>query len=345
MKTYLITGGCGFIGVNLVRYLQKEEPAARLRVLDDLSVGTRESLAQVCDFVEPGADSSDASHSSPVQLMVGDVRDKDRCLEACRGINAVVHLAAHAGVIPSIEDPYTDFEINVLGTLNMLYAAKERGVEKFILASSNAPLGSQEPPMNEKRVPRPLSPYGAGKLACEAYCSAFYGSYGLKTVALRFSNVYGPHSLHKESVVAKFIKDALTGGVLTIYGDGTQTRDFIHVEDVCYAIHLLLKASPSSPTFRNIWGRAFHLGTGVETHIIDLAKQVAGLCGGDIKIVFKPERRGEIKRNYSDITEAERLFSFKPKVPLGDGLERVYGWFLSQGVESIKGARVLSGSD
>lgn len=192
-----------------------------------------------------------------ILLIEGDIRDKEVCLKACRGVDCVVHLAAHAGVIPSIENPYYDFEVNILGTLNLLKAAVENNVEKFIFASSNAPLGNQNPAMNETKVPRPLSPYGASKLACEAYCSAFYHSYGLRTISLRFSNVYGPYSLHKNSVVAKFIKDAIIKKQLTIYGDGKQTRDLVYVDDLCRAILTILGS-----TKEIVFGDVFNLGTG-----------------------------------------------------------------------------------
>ena len=148
-------------------------------------------------------------------------------------------------MIPSIKDPFFDFDTNALGTLNLLYAAVNNKVDKFIFASSNAPLGNQSPPLSEGKAPKPLSPYGASKLSCEGYCSAFNGSYGLKTVVLRFSNVYGPYCLHKQSVIAKFIKNGISKGELTVYGDGNQTRDFIHVNDLCHAISSLLTSNSS----------------------------------------------------------------------------------------------------
>ena len=218
-------------------------------------------------------------------------------------------------------------------------------VEKFIFASSNAVLGNQAPPVNEDKVPTPLSPYGASKLACEAYCTAFYCSYGLKTVSFRFSNVYGPYSIHKDSVIAKFIKDAITKGMLTIYGDGMQTRDFIHVKDLCHTISLIL--NPESLTLNpdEVWGNPFHLGTGRETSIIELADYVKGFFENNVKIVFEAERGGEIKRNYSDISKARTLLGFEPEVDIEEGMKEVYDWFVKQGTDSIINAQVLSGSE
>lgn len=350
----LITGGCGFIGVNLIDFLLKKDHEIKIRVLDNLSVGTRENLALICNFMEVdiSQSSSPSTQSLPVELVIGDIRDYSTCMKCSEGIDAVIHLAAHAGVIPSIENPYFDFDVNAHGTLNMLYAAQKNNVEKFIFASSNAPLGEQSPPLNERISPKPLSPYGASKLACEAYCSAFYGSYGLKTISLRFSNVYGPYCLHKNSVIAKFIKDVILKGTLTIYGDGTQTRDFIHVEDLCGLIYKIITFNNISPNWvnsinstNNIWGEVFHLGTGKETSIIRLANYIRGLFGGDVKIVFEPERRGEIKRNFSDISKAKTMLGYEPKISLEHGVRKVYEWFMKQAIDSIKTANVLSGSE
>ena len=212
---YLITGGCGFIGTSLIAQLLKEKPKTKIRVLDNLSVGTKEDLAEVCNFVEVDVSHGISLHSScaedfsdhfEVELITGDVRDYDTCSQCCIGIDIIVHLAANTGVGPSVENPRLDMEANVIGTFNMLEAARKNNIGKFIFASSGAPIGEVDPPIHEEKVPRPVSPYGASKLAGEGYCSAYYRTFGIKTIALRFGNVYGPLSKHKNSVVAKFIK-------------------------------------------------------------------------------------------------------------------------------------------
>jgi UDP-glucose 4-epimerase len=387
-KNILITGGCGFIGVNLVDYLVKKG-IGKLRILDNLSVGRTEYLESMLQchghitknsvqdkkivyIVHPHETNeinqrnqigqTDQTADTEIALMIGDTRDKETSLIATENIDCVVHLAAHAGVIPSIENPFYDFQVNALGTLNMLYASVQNKIERFVLASSNAPLGNQTTPLNENMAPRPLSPYGASKLACEAYCSAFYRSYGLKTICLRFSNAYGPYSLHKNSVIAKFIKDGIIKKELTIYGNGAQTRDFVHVMDLCSAIGLCLSFNNNgseqdrayemklfeSRKFTSgnlIWGEIFNIGTGVETQILDLANLIKRFFYYEVKFSFLPEREGEIGRNFSDIEKAQKNLKFSPQIFLKDGVESLHKWYMSKGIEEIKEAEVLSGSE
>jgi UDP-glucose 4-epimerase len=220
---WLITGGCGFIGVNLIDHILKQNPRTDIRILDNLSVGGREDIAEVCDIRDVSCTEVE-SKPCGVELLVVDIRDFDACLKACKEIEVVVHLAASTGVAPSVENPREDLESNVIGTFNMLEASRQNGVRKFIFASSGAPLGEVEPPVHEQKAPKPVSPYGASKLAGEGYCSSYYRTFGLKTVSLRFGNVYGPRSKHKTSVVAKFFKQALAGDRLEVYGDGNQKK-------------------------------------------------------------------------------------------------------------------------
>ncbi|MFZ2089991.1 MAG: NAD-dependent epimerase/dehydratase family protein, partial [Desulfobaccales bacterium] len=203
---WLIAGGAGFIGSNLIRALLWS--GITIRVLDDLSSGRAQDVANL-----------------PVKLVVGDIRDRQVVDEVMAGVQIVVCLAARTGVVPSVMDPSGDMSVNVGGTLNLLEAAVRHRVDRFIFASTGgAIVGEADPPVHEDMPPSPLSPYGAGKLAGEGYCSAFWGSYGLKTVPLRFSNIYGPFSYHKGSVIAQFFRQIMAQEELTIFGDGEQTR-------------------------------------------------------------------------------------------------------------------------
>jgi len=327
---WLITGGCGFIGTNLIAHLLKENKNSNIRVLDNLSVSTTDDLARVCSFTEIDSThltstSSLKGKSSSVELVVGDIKDYDTCLSTSQNIDVTVHLAANTGVGPSIENPRQDMEANVIGTFNLLEAVRQNRVKKFIFASSGAPIGECEPPIHEELAPHPVSPYGASKLAGEAYCSAYFRTFGIETVALRFGNVYGPLSTHKYSVVAKFIKRAMEGKPLEIYGDGTQTRDFIFVDDLIHAITLAVSTE-------NIGGEIFQIATNTETTVVNMVKKLllvledSGFRGVNLRHV--DQRPGDVRRNFSDTTKAKNILGWDAKVELLEGLKRTLDWFL-----------------
>lgn len=331
---WLITGGCGFIGTNLVGLLSKS-PSNSIRILDNLSVGSREDLLKVVAFdeIQPNeiSEGLEAPGPAKVELICGDILDLDLCQKLSKNIDVVVHLAARAGVGPSVADPKGDCKINVMGTLNMLEAAKLGNVDRFVYASSGAPLGECAPPIHEELAPHPKSPYGASKLAGEGYCSAYFGSYGLETVVLRFSNVYGPRSHHKDSVVAKFIKQAMQGEELNIYGDGRQTRDFIFVGDLVLAIQ-------RAATQEGVGGEIFQIATNIETSILQLLEYMK-LClrettGKSVLVKEVDTRNGDVPRNFADISKAERLLAWSPKISLEQGLRKTVSWFQKESSES-----------
>ena len=333
---WLITGACGFIGTNLIAHLLKKNQSEKIRVVDNLSVGKRENLARVCDFcekarVESQQPSGELDRMPPVELIVGDIRDADLALKVGRGIDVMVHLAANPGVMPSIENPRFDCEINILGTLNYLESARINGVKRFIFASSGAPLGEQEPPIHEEKVPKPVSPYGASKLAGEGYCKAYHGSFGLKTLILRFGNVYGPRSKHKNSVIAKFIKQALNGEPLIIYGNGNQTRDFLYTEDLIDAV--MAAASIDCA------GETFQIATSRETKIHEIAMKIKELVedfsGKPVQIVNDNPRDGEIIRSFFDISKSRNILGWEPKWTLEQGLHATVSWFISEDKKSV----------
>ncbi len=321
-KNWLITGGCGFIGVNLIDYLRKHNPETNIRILDNLSVGSREDLNEVASFKEVFVKDL-GPHPSGVELFVGDIQDYDTCLQASRGVEVVIHLAANTGVGPSVENPRKDMEANVGGIFNALEGSRQQQVSKFIFASSGAPVGEVTPPIHEEIAPKPVSPYGASKLAGEAYCSAYYRTFGLKTVALRFGNVYGPRSKHKSSVVAKFFKQALVGGPLEIFGDGTQTRDFIYIEDLVKAIMLAVGSDTG--------GEIFQIATYKESTVNEVAQMINDIVqqatGKSVAIIYGASRKGDVKRNFSDISKAKKILGYEPLYDLATGLKATFSYF------------------
>ncbi|HET6770332.1 MAG TPA: NAD-dependent epimerase/dehydratase family protein [Actinomycetota bacterium] len=299
----LVTGGCGFIGANLVRFLRERTPW-RVRVIDNLQTGdpahVPEDLAEVVE---------------------GNVADPKALEPALEGIDAVIHLASTTGVVPSVEDPAWDFEGNAVPTFRLLDACRRRGIDRVVFASSGATLGEAPPPVNEEVLPRPLSPYGAGKLAGEAYCQAFAASHGMHTAALRFSNVYGPFSLRKKgNAVPNFIRRCLSTEPMVVYGDGMQTRDFIYVEDLCDCIH-------RAATAEGIGGEVFQVAMGAETSILDLAELVRKVTGAESEILFEPKRAGEIYKSWADISKARRILGFDPQIDLEEGITRTVDWY------------------
>ena len=318
MSNVVVTGGCGFIGRNLVQALLQR--GDYVRVMDNLSVGTRDELAEIASV-----DTSQnwPADSNTVNLVEGDIRNANMCQQAMEGADAVVHLAAQCGVISSVEDPVFDCETNVLGIMNVLKACMDNKTKHFVFASSSAPLGETVPPVHEKMVPRPLSPYGASKLAGEGYCSAFYASYGLNSIALRFSNVYGPGSYHKGSVVALFFKRAMEGKPLIVYGSGNQTRDFIYIDDLRNAILCGLDA--------DVGGEVFQIATFRENTVNYIAEQIKVLVERDTdrnaEITYEGERKGEIIRSFSDISKAQEMLGYNPVMGLEQGLEITWDWF------------------
>lgn len=297
-STWLVTGGCGFIGSNLVQKLCEAD--CKVRIFDNFSI-TRDIPDTRAEVIE------------------GDVRDREAIRTAVDGSDIVIHLAAQSGVIPSIEDPDKDFEVNVGGTLNVLSACRDAGARRLVFASSNAALGEVPAPFEETKVPHPLSPYGASKLAGEAYCLAFGGSFSLDTIALRFANAYGPLSSHKNSAVAKFLRRALSGQPIIIYGDGSQTRDFVYVGDICDAILLASQADCA--------GEVFHIASAVETRIIDLAQLIRDVVGQDTPILHEERRQGEAYQISASIDKAHRLLGFSPKMAIEEGVKHTYDWF------------------
>lgn len=312
---WLVTGGCGFIGRSLVRRLLAD-PGNDIRILDNYTVGMPSDVEALV-----------GNEIARIDFVEADVRDDQATLGAAEDRDVIVHFAANTGVAPSIVDPRMDCVTNVVGTFNMLEACRRHGVKRLVFASSGATIGENEPPLHEEMPTHPASPYGASKLAGEAYCSAYNRSFGIDTVALRFGNCYGPSSGHKNSVVAKFIREALAGERWKIYGDGAQTRDFIYVDDIVEAVR-------RAATVEGIGGELFQIATSRETTVGELASTLAAVLQRHGIEVAGPLHVsplvGEVRRNYSDTSKARDQLGWSAQMPLADGLERTVGWFLER---------------
>jgi UDP-glucose 4-epimerase len=300
----LITGGAGFVGSNLVGHLSTA--GHDVVAVDDLSAGARPEWW--------------GSRSGPARSIEASIEDGAAMRRAMKGVDAVVHLAARPGVQDSVDHPELDFQTNVLGTFNLMDAARRVGVSHMVFASSGAVLAGAEPPLSEDMPPRPMSPYGASKLYGEGITAAA-GAFGIVGVSLRFANVYGPLCAHKKSVVAAFLKQGLRRKPFVVYGSGKQTRDFLYVEDVCRAVERALGAKRAG---------IYHLGTGVETSVVALAEQVAQVCDVPLEFDRRPPRPADPARNFVSYQAARRALKWTPKVGLPDGLRRTADWLRSQ---------------
>jgi UDP-glucose 4-epimerase len=302
MTTVLVTGGCGFIGSYLVRALLAR--GDRVRVLDSLVSGDRSNL---------GGD------LQAVELFAGDLNDVDLVTQAVKGVDLVFHQAALASVPRSIEDPLATHAACATGTLHLLHAAQQAGVKRVVYAASSSAYGNQPTPLkSEQDLPSPLSPYAAAKLAAEHYCHAFFHSYGLETVCLRYFNVFGPRQDPNgpyAAVVPLFARKLLAGEAPTIYGDGLQTRDFTYIDNVVQA-NLLAASVPAAA------GLTFNAGSGQATSLLDMLARLQQILGTNLPPTFAPARIGDVRDSLADISRAREVLGYQPSVDLSEGLRR-----------------------
>lgn len=324
-RKWLVTGGCGFIGSALIRRLL-ESGVESIRVLDNLSRGSLDALP-VGRWSTTTLDAVGKAWGSGIEVVVASIEDPEAPLRCAVGADVTVHFAANAGVVQSLGNPRRDMEVNVLGTLNVLEGSRQNGVGHMVLASSAAAVGTAEPPVSETTPPRPSTPYGAGKLASEAYASAYSQSFDIEAVALRFGNVYGPFSGAKDSVVARWIKRWLENETLVVHGDGGQTRDFIYIHD-------LLDAVVRAATTPGVGGRVFQIANSRETTInelaVALADSIRGLGMEAPSVEHGPPRQGDVRRSWSDTSLARELLGWDASTSLQKGLEDTVRWFLAQ---------------
>lgn len=312
MATYLVTGGGGFIGSNLVEALLAR--GQRVRVLDDFSTGRRENLAEAPTWAKRGG--------GAFELLEGDIRDAETCRRAVDGADYVLHQAAMPSVQRSVKDPVSSNAVNVAGTLNVLVASRDAKVKRVVFASSSSLYGESETlPKVETMPSAPISPYGLQKLAGETYCGLFWRLYGLPTVALRYFNVFGqrqdPGSEYS-AVIPKFIRAIKAGKTPTIFGDGEQTRDFSFIDNVVGANLAACEAGEGA------FGLAFNIACGERISLNDLVRQLGEFAGRDVSPAYAPARPGDIRHSLAGIERAERLLGYRPSVDVREGLRRTW---------------------
>lgn len=305
---YLVTGGAGFIGSHLAEYLVGK--GEEVVVLDDFSTGRRENLDSFRDRIE---------------LVEGTMLDADTCATAMRGVDYVLHEAAIPSVPRSVADPLGTHAACATGTLNILMAARDAKVKKFVYAASSSAYGdTDELPKRESMFPRPLSPYAVAKFTGEAYCRAFHATYGLPTVSLRYFNIFGPRQDPKSqyaAAVAKFATSALNDEDPTIYGDGEQTRDFTYIAN---AIEANMKACVA-PDEAN--GDVFNVGCGDRISVNELWRRIAAITGTKATPQYSARRAGDVRDSLASLEKTERVLGYKPVVDLDGGLTQTIEYF------------------
>lgn len=309
--SFLVTGGAGFIGSNIVEkilYLGR-----KVKVLDNFSTGKRENITE---FLK----------NSNFELIEGDIRDIDTCRKACKDVDYVIHQAAWGSVPRSIEMPVLYDDINVKGHLNMMQAARESNVKKFVYASSSAVYGDDPIlPKQEGSEGKVISPYALTKRINEEYADLYYRLYGLETVGLRYFNVFGkrqdPNGAYA-AVIPKFVKELLGGIQPVIYGDGETSRDFVFIDNV---VEANLKACIAC---KDASGRAFNIGYGEKTSLNDLYKKLSELLEkNDISPRYEKEREGDIKHSTASIDKAKEILKYSPQYSVNEGLELTIDWY------------------
>ncbi len=315
MALQLVTGGAGFIGSHIAARLLRD--GHRVRVLDNLSTGRRENL----DFLR-------AAGGERFENLEGDIRDREVCRHACEGVEFVFHQAALASVQRSVENPTDTTAVNVVGTVNVFAAARERKVRRVVAASSSSVYGDTPTlPKHEEMPLAPLSPYAASKAAGEQFARAFSLTLGVETVMLRYFNVFGPRqdpNSQYAAVIPLFIRALLDGRRPVVFGDGTQSRDFTYIDNV-------VEANLQAAASRGGSGEAVNVACGDRYSLLQLLEAIGSIVGRKPDPEFRPPRVGDVLHSQAAIDKARRLFSFQPAVGFQEGLQRTVEYFRSGG--------------
>jgi UDP-glucose 4-epimerase len=304
---YLVTGGAGFIGSNLVDELVRR--GHRVVVLDDLSAGNEANLAGVRDRID---------------LHIGSITDLAAVQSACRGVDYIIHLAARTSVPRSVKDPLETNHVNIDGTLNVLVAARDAKVRRVVYAASSSAYGeTPELPKVESMQPEPISPYGVTKYVGELYAQVFGRVYGLENVCLRYFNVFGPRqdpTSQYSGVLSRFMLAVIQGQSPVVYGDGEQSRDFTYIDNV---VDETLRACEKEGAS----GIVFNGGTGARIRINQVLKLLEKVTGKKIQAKYAPPRDGDIRDSQADISLARKVLDYEPRVHFEEGLRRTWEWY------------------
>lgn len=313
---FLVTGGAGFIGSALVRKILAR--GERVRVVDNLITGRRENLEGLSDRLE---------------FVEADIGILEVCRQAVESVDYILHQAALPSVPRSVRDPLDTHRSNVTGTLNLLVAARDTKVKRFVIASSSSVYGdTPNLPKVETMALEPRSPYAVSKLAAEQYALTFFRVYGLETVALRYFNIFGPRqdpTSHYSGVISRFAKAVLEGRQPTIYGDGLQSRDFTYVENA-------VQANLVSCEVPNAAGKVFNIATGNRYTLLDTLRLMGEIGGVHEHPYFEPARRGDIRHSQADIGLAQQVLGYKPIIEFREGLRETLAWYRDNLVRSLR---------
>jgi UDP-glucose 4-epimerase len=309
MALHLITGVAGFIGSSIARALL--EQGDKVRGIDNFATGRRENIAEILRRID---------------FRPADLLDLEAMKAACAGVDYVFHQAAIPSVPKSVLDPLGSNQANVDGTVNILVAARDAKVRRVVYAASSSAYGDTPTlPKREEMAPNPISPYAVAKLASEYYMVSFFRCYGLETVCLRYFNIFGPRqdpTSPYSGVLAKFITQMLRGEQPTIFGDGSQSRDFTYIDNAVEA-NLLAANAPAE----NVAGEVFNVATGMRVNLNETFGLLKKLTGYSGNVRYGPEREGDVKHSLADIARAERQLGYQPKVDFEEGLRRTVEWY------------------
>ena len=313
MKNILITGGAGFIGSNLVASFLEDSRINIVRVLDDLSNGYIENLDEF-------------KSNERFEFIEGDIRNYDTCLRSLEGIDIISHQAALGSVPRSIKDPKTSAEVNILGTVNLLQAAVEQGVNRIILAFSSSTYGDHPGlPKEEDKIGNPLSPYAVTKASIEQFCEVFGNTYNLEWIGLRYFNVFGPKQNPNNpyaAVIPIFSKAFLDKAEITVNGDGETSRDFTYVDNVVQMNKLsMFTENP------NAVNQVYNTACSERVSLNQMINRLSEITGNSIKVTYGPERTGDVRHSLASIEKARNLLGYSPLVYFNEGLEKVVDWY------------------